>query len=220
MEIKGCIFDLDGVIVDTAHYHLIAWNEIANKFGYNLNEEDNSRLKGVARMESLDLILQLAKVDKSDTERMELATIKNDRYVEMISSIDETSLLPGVYDLLENLQRHGIKIALGSASKNARKIIEKTRLSSFFDAIVDGTNVKHSKPDPEVFLKGAMAINLSPENIIVFEDSVKGLEAAISGGFRTVGIGDVIELNIADHVIANLSNQSLNSLNHLFSSKA
>ena len=201
--IQAFIFDLDGVIVDTAKYHFQAWNRLAKSLDFEITEEENERLKGVSRMESLDLILELGGIEKTREEKEQLAEKKNKWYLEYINNLKKTEILPGIEDLLEDLQDKGIKIALGSASKNSRPILERIGLISHFDVIVDGTMTTKSKPDPEVFLMGAELLGLAPENCVVIEDSIKGVEAANSGGFKSVAIGDDPELRIADIVYPN-----------------
>src|SRR5471030_1815051 len=156
--IKACIFDLDGVIVDTAVYHYKAWKRLANELGFDFTEEDNEKLKGVSRVRSLELILQWGGVKKTKAEQEELATRKNDWYVEMISHMTPAEILPGAKEFLETCQAAGLKTALGSASKNSMTILEKINLTHLFDAIIDGNKVSKAKPDPEVFLKGAEAV--------------------------------------------------------------
>ena len=201
--IQAFIFDLDGVIVDTAKYHFQAWNRLAKSLGFEITEEENERLKGVSRMESLELILELGGIKKSQDEKELLAEKKNKWYLEYIHNLKKSEILPGIEDLLEDLQDKGIKIALGSASKNSRPILERIGLVPYFDVIVDGNMTTKSKPDPEVFLKGAEMLGLAPANCVVIEDSIKGVEAANLGGFKSVAIGDEPELQIADIVYPN-----------------
>jgi len=214
-EIKGCIFDLDGVIVDTAVYHFSAWKRLANTLGIDFTEAENEKLKGVSRVDSLKLILDWGGVTKTESEQAILAQQKNAWYVEMISEMQPDEILPGVTAFLEDLRKRNIKIALGSASKNARAILEKVSLLHYFDAIIDGTLVTASKPDPEVFIKGAEALNVQPAECIVFEDAEAGVQAAIAGGMRVVGIGDPALLNEADLVIPGFENLSFDQLTEL-----
>ena len=186
---QGAIFDLDGVIVDTAKYHYRAWKEIADGFGFDFTEKDNERLKGVSRMKSLEILLEVGKITGlSEAEKDKIATQKNKRYVEMLSSLNKGELLPGAKEYLQKLKAENVKIALGSASKNAPYILDKLRISDLFDAVVDGNCVSKAKPDPEVFLTAAQALNLKPSECCVFEDSQAGIDAAICGGFHTVAI--------------------------------
>lgn len=199
--IKACIFDLDGVIVDTAKYHYIAWRQLANDLGFDFTEQQNEKLKGISRMDSLDLILSWGQVEKSAAEKEALATKKNEEYRSYILKMDEGEILPGVLPLLEALQRRGIKLAIGSASKNAPVIIQQLGLAEFFPIIIDGTKVEKSKPDPEVFQKAAVELGVDPTSAIVFEDAEAGVEAALRGGFHAVGIGDPVVLKAAHFII-------------------
>lgn len=199
--IKGCIFDLDGVIVDTAVYHFKAWKRLANSLGFDFTEEDNEQLKGVNRVDSLNLILKWGGVTKDEATKLELATRKNNWYVEAIDKMTVDEILPGVLPLLASLKEKGIRIALGSASKNAVRVLKGTGIIDYFEVIMDGTNVTKGKPDPEVFLKGALNLGLEPKECIVFEDAARGVEAALNGGFYAVGIGEKSSLGAAHLVI-------------------
>jgi len=201
----ACIFDLDGVLVDTAVYHYQAWKKLANSLGFDFTHAQNEQLKGVNRMRSLEKILDWGGVSKTDAEKGELAALKNSWYVDMISKMSASEVLPGSLELLQQLKDKGIKIALGSASKNSGLILERTNLTHFFDAIVDGNAVTTSKPDPEVFLKGAEALNTPAANCIVFEDAAAGVQAAISAHMAVVGIGEAENLPGADVIIKDLS---------------
>lgn len=199
--IKACIFDLDGVLVDTAKYHYRAWRRLANELGFDFSEAENERLKGVSRMESLNTILVLGAVEKTEQEKESLARQKNKWYVALIAGMTPGEILPGVTHFLAELKRKDIAIGLGSASKNARTILERTELLPWFDAIIDGNSTSRSKPHPEVFLLAAQALGVAPCDTIVFEDAEKGIEAALAGGFRTVGVGDPAVLTNAAVVI-------------------
>jgi beta-phosphoglucomutase len=201
---KAALFDLDGVIVDTAKYHYIAWKEMANGLGFDLTPEQNERLKGVSRMESLDIILGIGGVLASEEERARLGASKNQRYVELVSQMDSSEILPGAREYLELLRRRGVKIALGSASKNAGMILDRLGIWSLFDAVIDGTKVSKSKPDPEVFLLGAEAVAVEPAACVVYEDAAAGIEAAKAAGMSTVGIGLAENLPRADLVVPGL----------------
>ncbi len=214
-EIKACLFDLDGVIVDTAVYHYRAWKRLANELGFDFTEEENEKLKGISRVRSLELILEWGGVVKSDEEKAELATRKNDWYVEMVSSMEPEDILPGAAEFLRKVKAAGLKTALGSASKNSGLILEKTGLLPLFDAVLDGNSVTTSKPDPEIFLKGAEALGVRPENCVVFEDAVAGIEAAKAGGMKAVGIGSAQVLDKADLVVRGLFEMSLEQLDNL-----
>lgn len=211
-NIKACIFDLDGVIVDTAVYHYKAWKRLANELGFDFTEEDNEKLKGVSRTRSLELILQWGGITKTETEKEELATRKNNWYVEMISKMTPDEVLPGAKEFLEACRADGIKTALGSASKNSGMILEKTGITHLFDAVIDGNKVSKPKPDPEVFLKGAEELGVAPGNCVVFEDAIAGVEAAIAGGMKVVGIGSPDVLGEADMVVKGLSEMTVEKL--------
>ncbi|MBG6235415.1 beta-phosphoglucomutase [Pedobacter sp. CAN_A7] len=185
----ACIFDLDGVLVDTAVYHYKAWKQLANDLGFDFTEAQNEHLKGVNRMRSLDMILAWGGVEKTAEEKEVLATSKNTQYVGMINKMTAAEVLPGTIDLLTALQQAGFKIALGSASKNAGVILERTQLTHFFDAIVDGNLVSASKPDPEVFVKGATMVGVTPAQSVVFEDAQAGIDAALAANMKVVGVG-------------------------------
>lgn len=208
-EIKACLFDLDGVIVDTAKYHFRAWKRLANELGIDFTERENEQLKGVSRMESLQLILSWGGLKKTEAEMLELATLKNSWYVEMINEMKADEILSGAAQFLKELRNAGVKIALGSASKNSVTILQKINLLDQFDAIIDGTKVSKSKPNPEVFLKGAEALGEDPEHCVVFEDAVAGVEAAIRAGMRVVGIGEHKTLYQADLVVSGLDQINL-----------
>ncbi|MDB5023051.1 MAG: pgmB [Mucilaginibacter sp.] len=213
--IKACIFDLDGVIVDTAVYHYKAWKRLANELGFDFTEEDNEKLKGVSRTRSLELILQWGDVSKTDAEKEALATRKNNWYVEMISHMTPEEVLPGAREFLESCINAGIKTALGSASKNSVTILEKTAIAHFFNVVIDGNKVSKPKPDPEVFLKGAQALNVAPAVCVVFEDAIAGVQAALAGGMKVVGIGSPQVLAGAHLVLSGLDKMSLEKLNNL-----
>ena len=210
--IKGCIFDLDGVIVDTAKYHFLAWQRLAIELGGNLTEQQNEKLKGVSRMKSLDLILEWNGIELSEEEKVKWATIKNEWYREFILKMGADEILEGVLPFLEVLKDKGIKIALGSASKNAATVIQRVGLNDDFQIIVDGTKTTRSKPDPQVFEMAAEQMGLSPVECVVFEDAPKGVDAALNGGFYAVGIGKPEHLGHAHMVIPNFINQTLESL--------
>lgn len=199
---KGCIFDLDGVIVDTAKYHYLAWKEIARELGFGFTEKDNERLKGVSRMASLDILLSVGGVKVSEEEKKKLADRKNNMYLEYILRMTPEEVLPGVTEFLTTLHRENIRVSLGSASKNAKTILRQVGIESLFDAVADGTNVTKAKPDPEVFLKGAELLGLPAGECMVFEDAVAGIEAAHRAGMKCVGVGDPEILSAADYHIA------------------
>jgi beta-phosphoglucomutase len=210
--IKACIFDLDGVIVDTAVYHYKAWKRLANELGFDFTEDDNEKLKGVSRVRSLQLILQWGGVTKTEAEQEELANKKNAWYVKMISHMTPAEILPGAKEFLETCRAAGLKTALGSASKNSMTILNKINLADLFDAVIDGNKVSKPKPDPEVFLKGAEALNEVPADCVVFEDAIAGVEAAINGGMKAVGVGSPAVLIHANLVVSGLNEMTLEKL--------
>lgn len=210
--IKACLFDLDGVVVDTAKYHYVAWKELANELGFEFTEEHNERLKGVSRMRSLDILLEIGGVEVSDSEKEKMATRKNDHYVSLISKMTPDEILPGVEDFFKSIQKQGLKIALGSASKNAPTILKQIDMEHYFDAIVDGNSISKAKPDPEVFLRGAELLNVQPNECVVFEDAQAGVEAAKAGGMFCIGVGEESVLNEADFVIGSFNEMSLDRL--------
>ena len=190
MSKKAFIFDLDGVIVDTAKYHFLAWQKLAQELGIEFTPEHNEELKGVSRVRSLDIILALGNIQASQEDKNRWLIQKNVEYLSYLVDMDESELLPGVINVLEFIKEKKQLIALGSASKNARPILEKTGILHFFDAIVDGNDVANAKPDPEVFLRAAKLVNADNKNCIVFEDSVAGIQAANIANMISVGIGD------------------------------
>lgn len=200
MNTKAFIFDLDGVIVDTAKYHYLAWQKIANELNIEFTHEHNELLKGVSRVSSLDIILELGKVTASQEDKDRWLVQKNEEYLSYLVDMNESEILPGVFTILKFLKENNQPIALGSASKNARPILEKTGLLSYFDAIVDGNDVTNAKPDPEVFLMAAKLLNIIPENSIVFEDSVAGVQAANIGNMTSIGIGEATTLHEAKYI--------------------
>ncbi|MCU6733302.1 beta-phosphoglucomutase [Diplocloster agilis] len=201
MEIKACIFDLDGVLCDTAKYHYLAWKRLAGELGFSFTEAQNERLKGVSRMDSLEILLEIGHVKCTQKAKEEMAEKKNRWYVEYINKMDQSELLPGVLDFLEECRENGLRTALGSVSKNAGVILERLKLQEYLDAVVDGSQVSQAKPDPEVFLKGAKRLGTDPSACVVFEDAAAGIEAARRAGMKSVGIGDPGILCQADYVI-------------------
>nr|WP_199731678.1 beta-phosphoglucomutase [Cohnella endophytica] len=203
-NIKGALFDLDGVLVDTAKYHYLAWKELADQWGFEFTEADNERLKGVSRMRSLEIVLEVGGISISEEEKLAKAEQKNERYLEYIRRMDASELLPGAKDYLYRLKERGVRIALGSASKNAAFILEKVGIADLFDAVVDGTKVAKAKPDPEVFLLGCRELGLKPDECAVFEDAEAGVAAAIAAGMYVVGIGSPANLGAANRVVGGL----------------
>lgn len=214
-QIKACLFDLDGVIVDTAKYHYIAWRELAAELGFEFTEEDNERLKGVSRMTSLNILLEIGGVTLSEDEKLRLAEKKNENYRTFILKMQPDEILPGAEAFLKELKTRGIKIALGSASKNAMTILDRLQLTNLFEAIIDGTKVTEAKPDPEVFLKGAEALSVNPDECVVFEDAEAGVEAALAGNMRCVGIGSPDVLGKANLVVDGLHQMNYEKLMEL-----
>jgi beta-phosphoglucomutase len=197
---KAFIFDLDGVIVDTAKYHFLAWQRIANQLGIEFTHEHNEQLKGVSRVRSLDIILELGNIQASQEDKNKWLIQKNDEYLTYLVDMDQSEILPGVIPILQFLKDNNQGIALGSASKNAKPILEKTGIMSYFDVIVDGNDVSNAKPDPEVFLQAARLLNTSNENAIVFEDSVAGIQAANIAKMTSIGIGQKNVLHEAKYI--------------------
>ena len=190
MRYKGVIFDLDGVICFTDKYHYLAWKEMADEIGVYFDETINNRLRGVSRMDSLDIILEKSEKTYSLQEKEALASQKNERYRELLATMSPADLSPEVMSTLNSLRQKGLRLAIGSSSKNTKFILGQLGLANFFDAISDGTNITRSKPDPEVFLKAAAFLNLSPEDCLVVEDPAAGVEAALAGGFDCAGLGE------------------------------
>ena len=215
MDLKGCIFDLDGVIVDTAKYHFMAWRRLAKELGFVFTLEDNEALKGVSRMASLEILLGKGEVHASEKEKEEFAARKNGWYVEFISGMTPEEILPGSVRLLKALRKAGTLTAIGSASKNAGTILDGIGLRNMFDVIIDGNKIHKAKPDPEVFLRGAEEMKLPPSSCIVFEDAQAGIEAAIAGGMKCIGVGSPDLLGKADLVIPDLSKITIKQLRNL-----
>jgi beta-phosphoglucomutase len=215
-KLKACLFDLDGVIVDTAHFHYIAWRELANKLGFDLSTEQNEELKGISRMESLDIILRFGNVQLSEETKSQLASEKNDQYLALCRQMTPDDVLPGVRIFLDSLREVGIHIGLGSASKNARLILDQIGMIAYFDTIVDGTRITKGKPDPETFLLGASDLGVLPEECLVFEDAVAGVQAAEKAGMKSIGVGDPAILTQADMVITSFKDVDIKTVKLLF----
>ncbi|MBZ9626691.1 beta-phosphoglucomutase [Psychroflexus sp. CAK1W] len=195
---KAFIFDLDGVIVDTAKFHFLAWKNLAEALDISFSEEENEQLKGVSRFNSLQKILEWGHKNISKEEFNRLMEKKNEEYLSFVDQMSKDDILPGVLETLNYLKENNYPIALGSASKNARRILNKLGLNSYFDHIVDGNEVSKAKPDPEVFLKGCKLLGVAPQQAIVFEDSQAGIKAANTAHMISVGIGDKSVLGEAD----------------------
>ena len=198
------IFDLDGVIVDTAKYHFLAWKNVADTLGFEFTEKHNELLKGVSRVKSLEILLDIGKVTLSEEKKQQLLIEKNKEYLGYVYKMTSEEILPGVTQILNFLDTNNIKFALGSASKNAPLILEKVGLINRFTALVDGNDVSKAKPDPEVFLIGAKKLNMNPENCVVVEDAIAGVQAANAAKMLSIGIGDAKVLGEADYVFKDM----------------
>lgn len=218
MSKKGFIFDLDGVIVDTAKYHFLAWKNLANSLGFEFTETQNELFKGVSRVRSLDILLELGNYKASQEQKDNWLIKKNEEYLAYIEKMDASEILPDVPRVLDFVLAKEQGVALGSASKNARPILDKVGLLTKFQDIVDGNDVTAAKPDPEVFLIGAQKLGIAPKDCIVFEDSIAGIQAANTAGMISIGIGEQDVLLEADHVFKDfteISNEYLIELiNH------
>ena len=215
MHKVGFIFDLDGVIVDTAKYHYLAWKKLANELGFEFTEEQNELFKGVSRKRCLEILLQIGKIKATQEQFDTWMAEKNEDYLAYIEKMDESEILPDVLKILKFLKGNNAPIALGSASKNAKPILEKVKLLGYFDFIVDGNNVTKAKPDPEVFLIAAKKMNIAPENCIVFEDAVAGIEAANNAKMTSIGIGDEKILKEANFNFNDFTEINLSFINKL-----
>ncbi|WKB80599.1 beta-phosphoglucomutase [Cellulophaga lytica] len=215
MKRKGFIFDLDGVIVDTAKYHFLAWQKLANSIGVEFTHEQNEQLKGVSRVKSLEKILNWGNITLENEEFIGLMAKKNEDYLLHIKKMDASEILPDVPRILELLEKEKQGIALGSASKNAEVILQKVNLIQKFSAIIDGNGVTKGKPDPEVFLNAANALSIAPENCIVFEDATAGIKAANAANMISIGIGDATVLHEADYVFKDFTEISSDFIKEL-----
>ena len=215
MNKKAFIFDLDGVIVDTAKYHFLAWQKIAAELGIEFTPEHNEHLKGVSRVRSLDLILELGKIEASQADKDRWLVQKNEDYLSYLVHMNYSEILPGVMPVLQYLKEQNQAIALGSASKNARPILEKTGIMEYFDVIIDGNDVSNAKPDPEVFLQAARKLGIANDQSIVFEDSVAGVQAANIAGMTSVGIGEHNILHEAQYTFKDFTYMDLSFIESL-----
>lgn len=219
MKLKACIFDLDGVIVDTAKYHFLAWQNLGRRLGFEFEERHNERLKGVSRKRSLEILLSVGglshKYSVNDRARME--SEKNAEYLAYVAKMTPEEILPGVVSFLMELRDAGIGVGLGSASRNARTILEQVGITSLFDIIVDGTVVTKAKPDPEIFLRAAYLLDVEPQNCVVFEDAVAGVDAAQAAGMKCIGVGDHEILKDANMVVGGFQNLTYDSFKHIIS---
>ncbi len=209
--IRGLLFDLDGVLCDTAKYHYLAWKRLANELGFDFTEEQNEELKGISRIDSLTYLLKLGEKKLTVDQFEDFLVLKNTWYLELIKEMTPNHLLPGVLHFLESSKNEGIKIGLGSSSKNAPLILKTLNITGFFDCIVDGNSVTKSKPNPEIFLFGASQLNLQPSECVVFEDATSGVDAALAGGFLCVGIGNQKTLNKATFVYSGFKELDFNT---------
>ncbi|MGE0076546.1 MAG: beta-phosphoglucomutase [Bacteroidales bacterium] len=210
--ILACIFDLDGVVVDTAKYHYLAWKRLAKELGFEFTEVHNERLKGVSRMRSLEILLEVGGLSFSMDKMEKMAARKNEWYLEYILKMTPEEILPGAKELLEELRMHNIKLALGSASKNAPVILDRIGITGHFDKILDGNTVTAAKPAPDIFLTAAKALDVDPEFCVVFEDAEAGIDAAVSAGMRCIGIGNPDILSKANIVVPNLKHFTYKNL--------
>lgn len=211
--VKGCIFDMDGVIVDTAKFHFKAWQRLSESLGIPFTHEQNEELKGVSRVDSLEKILSWGNLVLDNQKKLELMDLKNKWYLDFVEEITPSDMLPGTFEFLSACKENKVKIALGSSSKNAILILDKLGIMDFFDVVIDGNKITLSKPNPEVFLRAAKELNLNATQCVVFEDAISGVEAAKAGGFYCVGIGEKDVLTRADRVVASLSEIQLNDFN-------
>lgn len=200
-KIKACIFDLDGVLVDTAKYHFQAWKRLAAELDFELTEEANEKLKGVSRMQSLEIILDLSGILLSEEEKEKLAAKKNSWFTDFVANMRADEIFPGVKSLLQKLKEDNMKIALASSSKNARSVIDLLGIKNSFDAVVDGNMIMNTKPDPEIFLLAAKKLDVQPQDCLVFEDAEAGVEAALLAGMKCIGVGNHDQLHKATIVI-------------------
>jgi beta-phosphoglucomutase len=212
MKIKACIFDLDGVLVDTARFHYLAWKNLADRLGFNFSENDNERLKGVSRMDSLAILLEIGNITLTGQEKARYADEKNRMYLQYVLKMTAEDVLPGVKTFLTELKGSDILLGIGSVSKNARTILERTGLISIFEVIVDGNAITHAKPHPEVFALAAKLLKTRTANCIVFEDAIAGVQAAHNAGMKCVGVGAPRVLKEADLIIPGFMNMTLNDI--------
>ena len=212
LELKGCLFDMDGVIVDSAVHHFVAWKRLADELSIPFTEEDNHALKGLSRVDSLEHILRIGHLQLDEKTKLKLMAQKNAWYLDLIKGMRAKDILPGARELIEELVADGIKVGLGSSSRNAQLILDNVGLTPLFDTVVDGNHITLSKPDPEVFLKGAQALGLDPSEVVVFEDAESGVKAAKSGGFFAVGVGSEEQLGQADVVVPSMKEVTLQDL--------
>lgn len=200
----AALFDLDGVIVDTARYHYLAWKALALELGIDFTEKDNERLKGVSRMQSLDILLELGGRNLPEGEKQTLAARKNEAFLGMVNRMTAAEILPGARELISTLRAIGVKVALASSSRNAERVLNNLQITPLFDAIVDGNMVERAKPDPQLFLLAAQKLGMLPEACVVFEDAGAGVQAAHAAGMFVVGVGAPEMLAGADVLVGGL----------------
>ena len=206
------MFDLDGVLVDTAKFHFLAWRKMANSLGFDFSEHQNEDLKGISRRQSIEKILSWGNVSLSEDEINHFMQLKNEWYLAYIEEMTPDDVLPGADTFLMHCKADGYLLALGSASKNARKILDKLGLTTLFNAIIDGNVATLSKPEPQVFLKGAEALRVDPTTCLVFEDAIAGIAAAHNAGMRAIGIGNPNVLTEAELVYPGLEGLEIGQL--------
>ena len=211
----ACIFDLDGVIVDTARYHYLAWKRLAAELGFELTPEDNERLKGVSRMQSLEIVLEIGGIRAEPAEREQMAEKKNQWFNELIAKMEPGEIFPGVKELVADIRNTGRKVALASSSKNAQLVVDRLEIRDLFEVIIDGSMIEHTKPDPEIFLLAAKRLGVDPSSCIVFEDAEAGVEAALAAGMKCVGIGSPERLGKAHLVLPTISEFTVDMLSRL-----
>ncbi|MCR5576474.1 MAG: beta-phosphoglucomutase [Oscillospiraceae bacterium] len=205
MKYKGIIFDLDGVICSTDHYHYLAWKALADRLGVYFDETINNRLRGVSRMASLEIVLERSDKAYGPEEKAAFAEEKNNCYRELLKNMSPADLSPEVKATLDTLRQRGLLLGIGSSSKNTKFILSQIGLGDYFDKISDGTNITRSKPDPEVFLKGAEYLGLAPKDCLVVEDAKAGIEAAAAAGMDSAAIGDAAGCGLATYDLARFS---------------
>jgi beta-phosphoglucomutase len=213
--IHACIFDLDGVIVDTAKYHFLAWKRLAYELGVEFTEEDNEGLKGVSRIQSLELILELGAIKLTDSEKAKCAERKNGWFIDYVNAMQPDEVFPGEVELINEIKSHNIQVALASSSKNAQAVLDHLKISHLFEVVVDGTMINYSKPDPEIFLHAAKLLSVPPESCLVFEDAVAGIEASRRAGMKCVGIGTSSILTDADLLVGRIGEFKFSMLKSL-----
>lgn len=205
MSKTAVIFDLDGVLVDTAKYHYLAWKKLANELGFDFTIEQNELLKGVSRVKSFEILLEIGKVSVSEEDKVHYLHQKNEHYLSFVHQMTDSEMLPNMKENLHYLKENGISIALGSASKNAKLILDTLKINHYFDVIIDGNEVSKAKPNPEVFLLAAQRLNKLPNECIVVEDAAAGIEAAVNAQMECIGIGNKEILKGASLVLADTS---------------